>query len=48
MVAGVVIAYAGFSGLAMAINISASSLLLVWMLILGGYMWRRGGVIWTR
>jgi hypothetical protein len=44
MVAGVVIAYTGFSGLAMAINMPANSLLLVWMLILGGCMWRRSGV----
>jgi hypothetical protein len=44
MVAGVVVAYTGFSGLAMAINMPANSLLLVWMLILGGFMWRRGGV----
>jgi hypothetical protein len=41
MVAGVVIAYTGFSGLAMAINMPANSLLLVWMLLLGGFMWRR-------
>jgi hypothetical protein len=41
MVAGVVIAYTGFSGLAMAINMPANFLLLVWMLILGGCMWRR-------
>jgi hypothetical protein len=44
MVAGVVIAYTGFSGLAMALNMPANSLLLVWMLILGGCMWRRSGV----
>lgn len=44
MVAGFVIAYTGFSGVAMAINMPANSLLLVWMLILGGCMWRRGGV----
>jgi hypothetical protein len=43
-VAGVVIAYTGFSGLAMAINMPASSLLLGWMLTLGVFMWRRGGV----
>ena len=43
-IAGVVMAYAGFSGLAMAINMSASSILLVWMLALGMFMWRRGGV----
>ncbi len=40
MVAGVVIAYSGFSGLAMAINMPASSILLVWMLALGWCMWR--------
>jgi hypothetical protein len=44
MVAGVVMAYTGFSGLEMAINMPASALLLVWMLILGVLMWRRGGV----
>jgi len=42
--AGVVMAYTGFSGLAMAINMPASSLLLVWMFIVGVFMWRRGGV----
>jgi hypothetical protein len=45
MVAGVVMAYTGFSELAMLINMPASSLLLVWMLILGGYMWHRGGAL---
>lgn len=39
-VAGVAIAYTGFSGLAMAINMPASSVLLVWMLALGWCMWR--------
>lgn len=43
-VAGVVMAYTGFSGLAMAINMPASSILLGWMLTLGVFMWRRGGV----
>jgi len=43
-VAGVVMAYTGFSGLAMAINMPASSILLVWMLALGVFMWRRGQV----
>ena len=43
-VAGVVMAYTGFSGLAMAINMPASSILLGWMLTLGVCMWRRGGV----
>jgi hypothetical protein len=42
MVAGVVIAVTGFSALAMAIYMPASALLLVWMLVLGGCMWRRG------
>ena len=42
--AGVVMAYTGFSGLAMTINMPASSLLLVWMLAVGVLMWRRGGV----
>ncbi|HTY16910.1 MAG TPA: hypothetical protein VMH82_04190 [Myxococcota bacterium] len=41
LAAGVAIAYTGFSGLAMAINMPANSLLLVWMLLLGGFMWRR-------
>lgn len=43
-VAGVVMAYTGFSGLAMTINMPASSLLLAWVLTLGVFMWRRGGV----
>ena len=43
-VSGVVMAYTGFSGLAMAINVPASSILLVWMLTLGVLMWRRGGI----
>jgi len=42
-VAGVVMAYTGFSGLAMVINMSANVLLLVWMCTLGVCMWRRGG-----
>ena len=41
---GIVIAYTGFSGLAMAINMPASSILLVWMAALGVCMWRRGRV----
>jgi hypothetical protein len=40
MVAGLVIACTEFSGLAMAITMPASALLLVWMLVLGGCMWR--------
>ena len=38
--AGVVMAYTGFSGLAMAINMPASSLLLLCLIILGVTMWR--------
>jgi hypothetical protein len=41
VVAGVVIAYTGFSGLAMAINMPANALLMVWMLSVGWCMWRR-------
>ena len=48
VVAGVVMAYTGFSGLAMAITMPASSLLLVWMLTLGVFMWRRGGKLSTK
>ena len=40
VVAGVVIARSGFSSLAMTINMPASSLLLVWMLVLAAYLWR--------
>jgi len=41
-VAGIVMAYTGFSGLTMAINMPASVLLLLWMSTLGMMMWRRG------
>jgi hypothetical protein len=41
---GAVMAYTGFSGLAMAINMPATFLLLLWMLALGVLMWRRGAV----
>ena len=44
-VAGIVIAYTGFSGLAMAINMPANLLLLLWMLVLGWLMWHRGGAV---
>ena len=40
-IAGVVIAYAGFSGLAMSINMPANLLLLVWVIALGILFWRR-------
>ncbi len=39
-VAGIVIAYTGFSDLAMTINLSGSSLVLVWMVVVGVWMWR--------
>ncbi len=39
--AGVVLAYTGFSGLAMSIIMPSSSLLLVWMIALGVSFWRR-------
>jgi hypothetical protein len=42
MVAGMAIAYTGFSGTAMAINMPASSLLLGWMFAIGVFMWRQG------
>lgn len=42
-IAGITMAYTGFSGPAMAISMPASSILLVWMLSLGVLMWRRGG-----
>jgi hypothetical protein len=45
MVAGIMMAYTGFSRLAMALSMPASFLLLVWMLLLGGCMWRRGRVL---
>lgn len=41
-IAGVVMAYTGFSGLTMAINMPASFILLVWMLAVGVCMCRRG------
>ena len=40
VVGGIVIAYAGFSGLAMGIIPFAISLLLVWMILVGVRMWR--------
>jgi hypothetical protein len=43
-IAGVVMAYTGFSELAMAITMPASLVLVIWMLTLGVLMWRRGGV----
>lgn len=40
--AGVMMAYMGFSGSAMAVSMPASLILLVWMIALGVCMWRRG------
>ena len=40
-IAGVVMAYTGFSAVAMDINMPSSSLLLLWMTALGVYAWRR-------
>jgi hypothetical protein len=40
-IAGIVIAYTGFSASAMAINMPAGSFLLCWMVALGAYVWRR-------
>lgn len=39
--AGGVIAYTGFSELELDVNMVASALLLVWMLLIGVYAWRR-------
>jgi hypothetical protein len=38
-IAGVVMAYTGFSDLAMNINLPANSLVLCWMIALGVYVW---------
>jgi hypothetical protein len=40
-IAGLIIAYTGFSGLSMAINMPSSCLLLVWMIAPGVYVWRK-------
>ncbi len=40
-IAGVVMAYTGFSELAMSINMPSNSLLLIWMIALGVLFWRR-------
>lgn len=39
-VAGIIMAYSGFSDSAMTLNLAASSLLLIWMLLVGVWMWR--------
>jgi hypothetical protein len=40
-VGGIVVAYTGFSALAQATNMTASCILLGWMITLGILMWRR-------
>lgn len=40
--AGVAQAYTGFSELAMTLSMPASCLLLVWAVLVGGFLWRRG------
>lgn len=40
-IAGVVIAHTGFSRLAMVINMPSSSLLILWIMVLGIYAWRQ-------
>lgn len=40
-ISGIAIAYTGFSGLAMAINMPSSTLLLGWIIVLGIYVWRK-------
>jgi len=42
LVGGVVMAYTGFSSLAMMVNMPASILILVWVISVGALMWRRG------
>jgi hypothetical protein len=44
-IAGVVMAYTGFSGLAMAISIPSGSLLILWMVVLGVYDWKQPNVL---
>ncbi len=38
--AGVAQAYTGFSGLAMALSMPASCVLLVWAVVVGAFLWR--------
>ena len=39
---GVVLAYTGFSALAMTISMPASIVLLIWMVAVGTFLWRSG------
>jgi hypothetical protein len=47
-IAGIVIAYTGFSELDMAINMPANFLLLCWMILLGIYMWRKPSLLFNK
>jgi len=40
-IAGVVIAHTGFSNQAMVVGMPSNSLLIVWMIVLGAYGWKR-------
>jgi hypothetical protein len=40
-IAGVAIAYTGFSDLSMNLNLPSTTLLLLWMISVGVYLWRR-------
>ncbi|CAN5890560.1 hypothetical protein BH24GEM1_BH24GEM1_13160 [soil metagenome] len=40
--AGIAQAHSGFSPFAMALSMVASSVLLVWVIILGAFLWRLG------
>jgi hypothetical protein len=43
LLSGVVMAFRGFSALEMAISMPASLMLVIWLMVLGVLMWRRGG-----
>ena len=43
-IAGVVIAHTGFSNQAMVIGMPSNSLLIVWMIVLGAYGWKRPAI----
>jgi hypothetical protein len=40
VIASIVMAYTGFSEMAMLINMPSSLLLLAWMVLVGIYLWR--------
>ncbi len=45
LVGGVLIAYTGFSNLAMTVYMPASLLILVWVILVGALMWRHGTAV---